>query len=319
MISTLAVTNENEVMEGIPLEQLHAEAVKWYWVDFSSPTEEETKLLAQFFHFHPLAIEDCYHVLQRPKLDYYERETFFVTHTINKETYEPEEIDFFLGESFIVTYHQNEWSGMTKLKKRLTASRNIDELGPLYVMYEMIDSMVDEYFPILYEIEEHLDEIENNTKAESIQTLMERLFDLRSDLLLLRRSIVPMRDLLYRMLHSHHLNAMKPYEAYFSDIYDHLLRLTEKLASDREMTADIRDNYLSMNSHRMNRIMMVLTVITTIFMPLTFLAGLYGMNFTYMPELQYRYGYFILLGVMAVIGVILFLWFKHKGWFSDSM
>ncbi|WLR52830.1 magnesium/cobalt transporter CorA [Bacillus tianshenii] len=319
MIHTFAVTTDDEVLENIPLEELESEHVKWYWVDFAEPNEDETTYLATFFDFHPLAIEDCYHVLQRPKLDYYQKATFFVTHAVDQKTYEPSEIDFFLSERFIVSYHQEPRKEINKIRRRLTVSKDVRQKGPLHILYLMMDTMVDEYFPILYKIEDHLDEIENNTRSQSVQKLMEQLFDLRGDLLTLRRSIMPMRDLVYRMLHSHHLDQMRPFQEYFGDIYDHLLRLMEKVESDREMTADIRDNYLSMNSHRMNRIMMVLTVITVIFMPLTFIAGLYGMNFVYMPELQYHYGYFIVLGVMGIITAVLFLWFKHKGWFSDSM
>jgi magnesium transporter len=125
-----------------------------------------------------------------------------------------------------------------------------------------------------------------------------------------------MRDLLYRMLNSNRLKGIKQKQEYFSDIHDHLLKLTEMIDANREITNDIRDSYLSLNSHQTNRIMKVLTVITTIFMPLTFIAGVYGMNFENMPELTWNLGYFLILSIMFSIGVAMYLWFKKKGWFN---
>jgi magnesium transporter len=131
----------------------------------------------------------------------------------------------------------------------------------------------------------------------------------------LRHTIIPMRDLLYRMLNSHRLETIQGKKEYFADIYDHLLKLSEMIDANREMTADIRDSYISYNSHQTNRVMKVLTVITTIFMPLTFIAGIYGMNFEHMPELNWDYGYFFILSIMLLIGVGMYVWFKRKGWF----
>ena len=117
------------------------------------------------------------------------------------------------------------------------------------------------------------------------------------------------------MLNSHHLDGVKKRREYFSDIYDHLLKLSEMLMANREVTADIRDSYLSLNSHQTNNIMKVLTIITSIFAPLTFIAGIYGMNFAYMPELVWHYGYFFSLFLMVAVGIVMYLWFKKKGWF----
>jgi magnesium transporter len=123
-----------------------------------------------------------------------------------------------------------------------------------------------------------------------------------------------MRDLLYRMISSERLNYLKGQHLYFNDVYDHLLKLVEMLETYRDFSSDIRDNYLSVNSNNLNTTMMTLTVITTIFMPLTFIAGVYGMNFTNMPELNWRYGYFVVLAIMMVIALIMFRYFVEKGW-----
>jgi magnesium transporter len=150
----------------------------------------------------------------------------------------------------------------------------------------------------------------------NIQVMTEQIYDIRADLLRLRRSVLPMRDLLYRIMSSDKIPGVKEQHAYFTDIHDHLLKLTEMIESNREMTADLRDSYDSLRSNRMNAIMKTLTVITTIFMPLTFIAGVYGMNFANMPELNWSWGYFIVIGVMLSLGFGMYLWFKRKGWFD---
>lgn len=315
MIRTCAVTKNGEWIFDENIDTLLQSDYEWFWVDFSVPEENETKLLETTFHFHPLAIEDCIHNLQRPKLDYYENFTFFVIHAIDQLGMKKEELDIFLGTNYMVTYHKTPVKEVEALWQRLGQlnQKNVDHF---YLLHQMIDNFVDNYFPTLYKIEDSLNEIEDNTNNKSMDQLLDELFDIRSQLLQLRHTVYPMRDLLYRMLNSTHLDGIRERRAYFADIYDHLLKLTEMVDSNREMTTDIRDSYLSLNTHQTNRIMQVLTVITTIFMPLTFIAGVYGMNFSYIPELKWHYSYFVCLGVMVVIAISMFMWFKRKGWFN---
>jgi magnesium transporter len=176
--------------------------------------------------------------------------------------------------------------------------------------------MVDNYFPLVYKIEDTLSELDENSKGRSMEILLEDLFDTRHDLLSLRHTITPMRDLVYRIINSQRLEELQERKEYFSDIHDHLLKLSEMIEANRELTQDIRDSYISINSHESNHVMKVLTVITTIFMPLTFIAGIYGMNFRFMPELSWKYGYFGALGFMFLVGSWMSLWFKKKGWFK---
>ncbi|MCR2806620.1 magnesium/cobalt transporter CorA [Paenibacillus soyae] len=316
MIRTLAFTRDEQLLTDLPLEELSGPGIKWYWVDFNIPTEEEALLLDTHFRFHPLAVEDCMHLLQRPKLDHYENVHFFVMHAINPVTYAAEEVDMFVGSRFIVTFHFNHsreiedaWSKILRLKKS-------DRNGHLFAAYVVMDKLVDHYFPCVYQIEEELHEIENSVSTDRIQYLMECVFDIRSKLLKLRRTIVPMRDLLYRVIGSDRIDDMEQLRAYFTDIHDHLLKLSEMIESNRDMTADLRDSYLSINSNRMNTIMKTLTVMTAVFIPMTFIASIYGMNFEHMPELGTRWGYFAVLGVMLTIGGGLLLWFRGKGWFK---
>ncbi|CAM3014357.1 magnesium/cobalt transporter CorA [Paenibacillus sediminis] len=318
MIRTLAITRTHDVIMDLPLAELQPENYAWIWVDFNSPTDEESKLLDTHFHFHPLAIEDCMHLIQRPKLDIYDDVQFLVLHAIHLDDLHIEEVDLFLGSNYIVSYHGQHLQEIDDAWQRIVQNvhdRKIWARGPVAAAYKIMDKLVDNYFPCLYAIEDELAELENRGSRESVDELMEQVFDLRSRLLKLRRTIVPMRELLYRIVNSQHIQREREHTAYFTDIYDHLLKLSDMIEEDREMTADLRDSYISLNSNRMNSIMKTLTVITTIFMPLTLIAGIYGMNFAYMPELKWKYGYFAVLLIMALLGIWMAAWFKRRGWF----
>lgn len=317
LVLTLAVTEEGELLENIPLQSLTDPNIRWFWVDFDRPTPEEIELLDSYFHFHPLAIEDCLHLLQRPKIDHYDETHFFVIHALHPETLKAEEIDFFLGPRGIVSFHRNASHEIEEVWRQIGQPAVHREKDHNYVAYLILDKLVDSYFPTLYRIEDELNELEVQGEINvNLQLVTEQVYDIRAELLRLRRTVIPMRDLLYRILNTDKIPGVKEQHAYFTDIYDHLLKLTEMIESNREMTADLRDSYDSLRSNRMNSIMKTLTVITTIFMPLTFIAGIYGMNFNNMPELEWHYGYFGVIGVMAAVGVGMYFWFKRKGWFD---
>jgi magnesium transporter len=311
MIFTYAITQDNQLIKEVKLEDLRSDRFKFYWVDFEEPTNVETKLLSEFFHFHPLAIEDCLHFIQRPNMNYYDGVLFFVLHTLSK-TIRCEEIDVFVGDNYVVSFHKEKDQAIDMVKQKLFASKEMEKVGPLFVLHSIIDELVDCYFPILHQIEDKLNEYEE--KEASSKKIIEEVYEIRRELIRLRKTIIPMRDLLYRMINSKRIQETKQIHHYFSDIYDHLMKLTDMVASNQDVTSDMRENYMSIQSNRMNSIMMTLTVITTIFMPLTFIVGVYGMNFDHMPELHWQYGYFITLGVMAIIVIVMIVWFYKKGW-----
>ena len=317
MIRTLAINKENQLERNIPIDSLQSNHYLWYWIDFDQPDEEETLKLREPLQFHPLAIEDCLFRLQRPKLDYYEDHTFFVTYRINPVTLAKEELNLFVSKSYIVTYHHLQSEEINKIWKSVHNNDPQTKDWDTYkVLHRIMDELVDNYFPINYKIEDTLNSIEENSQNESMEELLDKLFDARHHLLSLRQIVTPMRDLMYRMLNSQRLPGIEQNKAYFLDIYDHLLKLSELIEANREITADIRDSYLSYNSHQTNRVMKVLTVFTSIFMPLTFIVGIYGMNFENMPELTWQYGYFGVMILMTVIGMGMYIWFRKKGWFK---
>ncbi|KAB7666875.1 magnesium/cobalt transporter CorA [Bacillus sp. B1-b2] len=315
MIHTLAITFDNQLIEHLPIEELVRGNYAWYWIDFDQATTHEIDYLYHPLEFHPLSIEDCLHNLQRPKIDYFDTYTFFVTHSLTPSNGDKGELNLFVGENYIVTFHQ-EPSTVTERVKAKLSNESVSNWTQYSILYHLLDQLVDDYFPIMYRIEDSLAEIDDNPTNRTMEKLLDELFGTRHKLLSLRHSVVPMKDLIHAIMNTEKLSDGTIKREYYSDIYDHLLKLAELIESNRELTTDIRDSYISYNSHHSNRVMQILTVITTIFMPLSFLAGLYGMNFLHMPELHWKYGYFILLFIMATIAISMFILFKRKGWFK---
>lgn len=322
MLRIVGFSKSKKWITDLTLEQIDkSEELLWYWVDFDQPTEEESRLLTTHFNFHPLAVEDCYHLLQRPKMDHYEDTHFLVLHAFDGSSDSlsgANEVNLFIGPRFLVTFHHEPSKEIEAARSKLLLHSKPGSQGHLCAAYLVIDKLVDYYFPVVQELEEQLIDMDlgNGTGIFGKDSVITDIFSIRARLLRLRKTVNPMRDLMYRMINTEKIEGLSNYMAFYRDIYDHLLKLSEMLDNCREMTADLRDSYISYNSNRMNVIMKTLTVITTIFMPLTFLAGIYGMNFETMPELGWRWGYFAVLGVMAFIGLSMYMWFRKKGWFK---
>jgi len=312
MIHTYALKKDTSLVTEIGITEVNSPEYCFFWVDFDRPTEKETRLLNDFFHFHPLAIEDCLHFIQRPNMNYYDGVLFFVLHALNEQSGKCTEVDVFVGDNYVVSFHKEQEPAVETVKQEVAMEKEREKISPLFILHLIIDELVDRYFPIMYKIEDKLNEFEEN--ESSSKKIIEEVYEIRSDLIRLRKTIPPMRDLLYRIINSKRIQETGQFRHYFADIYDHMMKLTDILTANQEVTADMRDNFMSIQSNKMNSIMMTLTVITTIFMPLTFIAGIYGMNFTNMPELHWKYGYFITLGVMAVLAVWMSVWFYRKGW-----
>lgn len=316
MIQLMTTMEDNSIQTYSTIDKKRLNEAKWWWIDFDTPTEDEFRQLDTKLHFHPLAIEDCLYSLQRPKLDYYDDFTFFVTHTIGPEQYNEYEIDFFIGKNFVVTFHHEPLREVQNIWDRIIQMNQSFDWDPYSVFYNIMDNVVDNYFPVIAELEDQITEIDENPEQKSMNVLLDNLFELRHKLLELRHTIHPIRDLFYRILYSHRIEGIQDRREYFSDIYDHLLKLSEMINSNREISNDIRDNFISLNSYQQNRVIQILTVITSVFAPLTFIAGIYGMNFVNMPELEWHYGYLIVMLLMGILTLGMVLWFKKKGWFK---
>jgi magnesium transporter len=317
LIKTFGYKKDSEPYTKLDLNSLSTYDLDWYWIDFDNPNDFEINLFRNVFNFHPLAIEDSIHSLNKPKLDYYDGYNFFILNALRQDTLDPIEISLFIGKNYIVSFHTENMLEIDEAWERVLKDRGHWEKGTTFAAHQIIDKIVDQFFPAVYKTEERLEDLDSNINKKSVHKIIDEVFEIRGQLLKLRRIIFSMRDLLYRVLNSERLPEFIEHKIYFSDIYDHLLKLADMVESSREVTSDLRDSYLSVNSNRMNTNMMVLTVITTIFIPLTFIVGIYGMNFENMPELKWHYGYFFILGLMFIIGISMFLWFKRKGWFEN--
>src|SRR5690606_25539337 len=183
MIKTIAINKNDERQINIEVKELLEGDFLWYWVDFDSPTEEEIKLLKNPLHFHPLAIEDCINTIQRPKLDYYDDHFFFVAQAIKGESLIREEVNFFLGKNYIVTFHQESSIEVNKVWDRLIQEVNIEHWDPIQVLYHVLDEIVDNYFPIVEKIEDVLNDIDENSNRRAMKLLLQDLYDTRHDLL----------------------------------------------------------------------------------------------------------------------------------------
>ncbi len=314
MIKTYYVNLNDELKETTSPNDI-TEDKKWVWVDLNEPTKAESEVLVDYFDFHPLSIEDATLVLQRPKFKQYDDYQFIVFHALDLKTLESEEVDIFIGDGFIVTHHKVQFEEIDAIRRKLFYHTiHINE--PKDILLNLLDEIVDNYFPFIYDIEDKVFNFEDRHNVDiSTKSLIDDTFDLRQELLIIKRTVQPMKDLVYRMREGKVLHLNEQQLLYITHINDHLIKQMEMVDSSREMTSDIRDNYISLNSFKMNNIMKILTIYSVVFMPLTLIAGIYGMNFKNMPELNWHDGYYIVLIIMAVIALIMLAVFKKKKWF----
>lgn len=278
--------------------------------------------LGELFHLHPLVLEDIVHTGQRPKLDELGDALFLVLKMLRydeeSQTVSDEQVCFVLKENVLLTF-QEKGNGdvFGEVRKRLLAGAGkLCKSGPDYLMYGLIDALVDNYFVVLERMGEDIEEVEEALLASPTPGELETIHGLRREALFLRRFIWPLREVLARLEKGGSPLIQDSTIVYLRDLYDHTIQVMDTVETFRDMLSGMLELYLSNVSLKLNETMKVLTMISTIFIPLSFLASLYGMNFKHMPELETQYGYFVVLGVMAstVTGMVLF--FRRKGWLS---
>lgn len=288
------------------------------WVDLESPSPEEVLILSDLFHFHPLAIEDCLHGLQRPKLDEYPGYVFLVVHTAAREPksgiFKPSEFDIFVSKDFVVTFHSQRIESLDHLFKDFCQAEVWRDRSTGFLLQAILRLLVDGLFPIIDHMEDQLEGIEHRIFQKPDQALLSLSFRLRRGIFLLRKSMSPEREVLNGLLRRDYGFITADDRAYFMDVYDHILRLFDYADNLHELLSNAMESYLSTVSNRLNEVMKVLTVFTTIMMPLTVITGIYGMNFAYLPELHWRYGYPLVLASMVTVTLVMLAYFRRKGW-----
>jgi magnesium transporter len=299
---------------------------KWpvVWVDVVGlGTEEKLRSIGEIFRIHPLALEDVVHVHQRAKVEAYDGHLYIVMR-IPDPSHEQlcEQFSLFLGKNYVVTFQERPGDAFDLVRAGLRLRESVARQGahPDYLAYRLIDASIDAYFPVLEAIGDHLDLLDDPGAIERTREAFNELHVVRRELLMLRRAIWPLRDAISELRSEVTPFVTDETRVYLRDCYDHAVQLIDLLESYRDIAGDVRDYYLSSISNRMNQIMKTLTVIATIFLPLSFIAGVYGMNFNTevskwnMPELNWRYGYPYALGLMVAVAVGMVVLFARRGW-----
>ncbi len=290
----------------------------FFWLDLHRPDAEDYRVLRDLFGFHPLAVEDSEHFGQRAKLEDYGDFTFLVVFGAAPDEDRLVEVHCFYSERFLVTVRQDEAPALEELRTRCEAGQlALDD--PIRVLYRVVDALVDSFFPLLAEVDERLDELQDQMLAAPSNDQLNALFVLRRRLVTVRRAVAPERDLLGRLLSgAATLPGMnEDAERYFRDVYDHLIRPTEQVDGHRDLIAGAMDLYLSNASTRLNAVMKQLAVIATIFLPLTFITGFFGQNFPWLVDHIGGWAPFVGLGIGLELGavLVLFAYFRRRGWF----
>ncbi|HEX2164045.1 MAG TPA: magnesium/cobalt transporter CorA [Thermoanaerobaculia bacterium] len=288
------------------------------WIDVVGLHDIElVARLGDTFGLHPLALEDVLNTGQRPKLDEYDDHLFCVLRDFHGgETLISEQIALFLKPGLVLTLQELPGDSFEPVRERLRRGRGrIRAAGADYLAYALIDALVDQFFPLLEQQGERIEALEEELIAAPTPETLERIYRLRRELLLLRRAAWPEREVIGALRREETALVGREVKLFLGDAYDHAVQVLDILETYRELAGSMLDVYLSSLSHRMNEVMKVLTVIATIFIPLTFVAGVYGMNFDRMPELHWRWGYPASLLLMTAIALGLIVFFRRRGWF----
>ncbi len=298
--------------------------VTWINIDGLHDVELIEKL-GKHFNLHPLLLEDILNTDQRPKVEDFDDYLFFVlkmlSYDIKDNEMKTEQVSFILGPNYVISFQESVGDVFDPVRERIRNGKGrIRKAGSDYLAYALLDAVVDSYFVILEEVGEKIEDMEEELVSNPTTETLHEIHKLKREMIILRRSVWPLRELVSGMERAGSSLIHKDTEIYLRDVYDHTIQVIDTIETYRDMISGMLDIYLSSVSNRMNEVMKVLTIIATIFIPLTFIAGIYGMNFNpqssplNMPELNWYYGYPAIWTVMFLIGLLLFLYFRRKKW-----
>jgi len=309
----------------------HLDTQSVSWVDVQGLGSEDVLLrLGKVFNLHPLVLEDVVNIPQRPKFEDYEDHELIIMHMVtprkNGKGFIREQVSLILGENYLLTVQEEpERDCFEPVRERIRRDKTvIRQHGPDYLAYALIDAVVDGYFPVLEDYGERLEDLENKVVDKPTPRTLSKVHKIKRELLQLRRAIWPLRDAISALIRDDSTLISNEIRLYMRDCYDHTVQVIDMVETYRELSSNLMDVYLSSISNRTNEIMRVLTIISTIFIPLTFIAGVYGMNFDRaaspmnMPELGSPYGYVTVMAAMLIIASLQVYYFYKKGWIMPS-
>ena len=323
-VTLIAYSRENVVEQVIEsAEQLATTRFEQHqvvWINIEGLADVRLiESIGKQFNIHPLILEDVLNTHQRPKVEEYDDCVFMVAKAIYQQGDELdigyEQISIILFDRFIFTFTEQQWDLFSQTKDRIRVAKGgIRQQGADYLAYVILDTIIDRYFSLQDAFDELVDRLEEELLTDLSRKTMVRIQRFKRELIGIRRVVSPQRDMLSALLHTDTPYIQDKTFIYFRDVYDHVLRVSEAMESYREIMTGLLDIYVSSVSNKMNEIMKVLTVFASIFIPLTFLTGIYGMNFDFMPELKWKWSYPILWAVFIAIPVGLLILFKKKKW-----
>jgi magnesium transporter len=289
------------------------------WVNVNGIHDPEViRNVGEVFGIHSLVLEDVLNTDHRPKVEPFEDHVFFTMKMMWFEAdgnLEAEQVSIIFGNHYVISFQERKGDLFDPTRERIRQNTGVvRKKGADFLVYRLIDIVVDNYFIIMERFDEKLDDLEERITADTEGDHMAEIQEVKREMLRLRRALLPLREAVSALEKGVSGLVIKNNQKYFKDVHDHLVQLADSLESNREVIAMLMDLYLANMNNRMNNVMKVLTVVSTVFMPLTFIAGIYGMNFEYMPELGWPWAYFAVLGLMAGIGVMMLVFFRRKKW-----
>jgi len=289
------------------------------WVDVGGVHKMEVlEAFGKQFRLHPLLLEDIANTDQRPKLDDYDAYLFLVMKMMSvtdRGAILIEQVSLVLGRNFVLSFQENGTDVFLSVRERLRGGKGrLRQQGSDYLLYALVDALVDQYFAVLEALGERIETLQEKVMADPKQDTLRDIHALKRQLLFVRRAVWPLREAMNSFSRIACPFVHDPTKVFFRDVYDHVVQIVDTIETLREMVSSSLDIYLSSVSYRLNDVMRVLTVITTIFMPLSFIASIYGMNFEHMPELTWAWGYPVVLAVMGMVGVVMLVGFRRRKW-----
>ncbi|PIS23597.1 MAG: magnesium and cobalt transport protein CorA [bacterium (Candidatus Stahlbacteria) CG08_land_8_20_14_0_20_40_26] len=275
--------------------------------------------IGKHFGVHPLVLEDIVDTGQRPKMEDFGNYIFVVLKMIyydeKEDEIKTEQVSLLISQKFVISFQEREGDVFNPIRERIRGDKgHIRKMGADYLTYALMDGVVDNYFVILEKVGEKLEGMEEELVTNPTLETLQAIHNLKKDMIFLRKSVWPLREVIGGLERGESKLVQESTQIYFRDVYDHTIQVMDAIETSRDMLSGMLDIYLSSVSNRMNEVMKVLTIIATIFIPLTFIAGIYGMNFQNMPELSWRWGYFAVSLVMVTIGISMLVHFKRKKW-----
>ncbi len=274
--------------------------------------------LGECYGLHPLVLEDIVNTDQRPKMEDYGGYLYIVLKMLGydkNDEFLPEQISLILGPNFVLSFQEREGDDFNPIRERIrSGAGRIRKMGADYLAYTLLDSVVDNYFILLEKLGEKIEFLEEKLVTQPTSETLQVIHHLKKEMIFLRKAVWPLREVINSLERGESSLIQQSTGIFLRDVYDHTIQVIDTVETYRDMVSGMLDIYLSSISNRLNAVMKVLTIIATIFMPLTFLAGVYGMNFKYMPELEWRWGYPSVLLIMFAIGGFMLIYFKKKKW-----